>query len=167
MAYSPSIRFDEVLGLLRGPLLQHVEAEYAARLGLPVYPDWGDSQKLTQQLASTGITVADLEGIFTNSRAELFALADAISRVADDREEWAPGEQPGEDEPEQEGSGAVAVGRGFSLRHGCTLWLLRNRGPSDLVAWFKVQRIPFHRNHARKVREAFGRMQGDRGGEAG
>jgi hypothetical protein len=158
VAHQLSIRFDDVLGLLRSGLLQEVEAQYAAHLGLPVSQAWGDSQKLTKQLASTGITRSHLEAILASSRSELFALADAISAVADDREEWAPGEEPDADESHTDGV-HVAVGRGFSLSVACTLWLLRHRQHSDLVAWFKACRIPFHRDHASKVREAYRRVQ--------
>ena len=63
MTYAPSIGFEDVLDLLKSPLLQDAEAEFASHLGLHVSSDWGDSQRLTRELASTGITRKDLEEV--------------------------------------------------------------------------------------------------------
>jgi hypothetical protein len=163
MAQTNSISFDEVLALLRGPVVQEFEIQYVASRGYRLHESWGDSQALTKQLAFAKVTRDCIEQTLV-SRADLVGrFWDALLSLLDDGEEWPEGEEPDpDDEPDTvESDGPTMLMRGFSIVAACSIWLLAERTESELVSWLKFRRIPHHKKHAKDLREMFTREARD------
>jgi len=158
MAQPNSISFDDVLALLRGPIVQEFEKEYVSRRGYRLHESWGDSQQLTKELAFANITRAVIEQTLV-SRAELVARYwDAVQAAPGaDEQEYPEGEEPDpDDEPDTVISdGPPMLMRGFSIVAACSIWLLSERTEPELVSWLKFRRIPYHKKYATEMREMF------------
>jgi hypothetical protein len=160
MAQTNSISLDEVLGLLRGPVVQEFEAKYVASRGYALHESWGDSQKLTKELAFAKATRDCIEQTLV-SRAELVGrFWDAVLALPDDGEEWPEGEEPDpDDEPDTVASDEPPMlMRGFSIVAACSIWVLAERTEAELTSWLKFRRIPHHKKYAKDLREMFSRL---------
>lgn len=146
-----SISHDEVLGLLRSPLLQGFEAGYVAHHEYTLHEDWGDSVLLAKELAFSGVTRAQLEQILANEGAFLGRFIDQVFRLSRPTDE----EIEGEPVPMIEESETVTLGRGFSLPWACTIWLLRERTDADLLEWLRLCKMPSYQQHAQDLRLIF------------
>lgn len=154
MSVPGSISFDEVLALLRGPLAQEFEASYVASRGYTVTQDWGDSRKLAMELAFAQIERSNIEAILVSRRDLLGRFVDGLLELPDE-EEWREGEAA-DDEPAAVASDEpVRMGRGFSIRAACSVWMLLERNEAELLKWLKFRRIPYHRKHAQELRRIF------------
>ena len=160
MAQANSISFDDVLGLLRGPLVSAFEANYVASRRYIISEDWGDSLNLTKELAFARATRVCIEETLVSRSNLLGKFMDALMLLPDGGEEWPEGEQPDElpqaiasDEP-------IRLGRGFSIMAACSIWMLTERSGPELVSWLKFRRIPYHKRYAQDLREIFGLCTG-------
>jgi hypothetical protein len=149
-----SISFDEVMGLLRGPVVREFESHYAAKRGYVVADYWGDSQRLTKELAAAQITRAHIEDILVSRADMLGQFWDRVLALPDDGEEWPEGEEPDPDDaPETIASaGPTKLLRGFSITAACRVYLLTARSDAELVKWLKFCRIPHHAKYAQDLR---------------
>jgi len=158
MAQTNSISFDDVLALLRGPIVQGFETQYVSARGYRLHDSWGDSQRLTKELAFAKITREVIKQTLV-SRAELVARYwDAVQADPNaDEQEYPEGEEPDpDDEPDTVYSdGPTMLKRGFSIMAACSIWLLTERTEPELVSWLKFRRIPYHKKYAKEMREMF------------
>ena len=156
MAQAPSITFSDVLELLKGSAVNGFESQYAARQGCVISPNWGDSQRLTKELAFTGVSRVDLEHILESRTDELSSFIDAMQTLPDHGEEWPEGEEPEDHEPNAINPGnTVVYARGFSILVAATVWLLERKAESEVLRWLKFRRIPHHKKHAADLRGIF------------
>src|SRR5678815_5819803 len=123
MTQPNSISFDDVLGLLRGALVNEFEANYVANRGYTVSDDWGDNLKLTKELAFASATRAFIEDVFITRAYLLSRFLDGLLAAPDDGEEWPKGDEPDELTQPFETDEPVRLGRGFSITAACSIWL--------------------------------------------
>jgi hypothetical protein len=159
VAPSNSISFDEVLGLLRGPVLRDFENAFVASRQCARSPEWGDSQQLTRELASAGITSGILESMLTSQRDEVAWMQDTfiwLRGPLPGKQNYPEGYEPGDGEKDVivESPGPRTFGAGFGLRAACTLWLLDREDEAAMIDWLKLRRIPNARQYAGQLRRA-------------
>jgi hypothetical protein len=160
MAQTNSISFEDVLGLLKGPVVQEFETRYVASRGYRLHESWGDSVQMTKELAFAQITRAWIEQTLV-SRADLVSRYwDAVQEVPDDGQEYPEGEEPDpDDEPDTVYSdGPPMLMRGFSILAACSIWMLTERTEAELTSWLKFRRIPHHKKYAKDLRAIMSRL---------
>lgn len=160
MAQTLSISFDEVLAILRGPVMQEFETKYVTERGYALHDTWGNSQETTRQLQFAQMTREWIEQTLA-SRGDLVArfwdgvqASQADDPEPDDDSETDDSEA---DDPKPDGPEPVVLMRGFSIWAVCSIGLLE-RSDAELVKWLKFCRVLNHKKYAKDLRAVFSKL---------
>lgn len=155
MAQTLSISFDEVLAILRGPVMQAFETKYVTDRGYALHDSWGNSQETTRHLQFAQMTREWIEQTLA-SRGDLVARFwdGVLASQSDDSE---PDDDAEPDDSRPDGSEPAVLIRGFSLWAVCSLGLLE-RSDAELVKWLKFCRVLNHKKYAKDLRAAFSKL---------
>jgi len=155
MAQTNSISFDEVLAILRGPVMQEFETKYVTDRGYALNDTWGNSQETTRHLQFAQMTREWIEQTLA-SRGDLVARYwDGVMASQTDDPEPDDDAEPDDSKPDD--AERVVMVRGFSLWAVCSLGLLE-RSDAELVKWLKFCRVVNHKKYARDLRTVLSKL---------